>query len=220
MKKIRDAISKDIFELRDDFGERRKSRCNVEKMYVNVIIQEGRESTWNSGKEFKNRHEMYEVHFTPPVNATSLTKTANLFEPTEVGKKYPKTILVVGRPGIGKTLLTKKLFYQWQQQIFQFWHGKIVILIQFRVFNNEQTSLREMLRYSDGFNMSTAEFNDIYEYICSMPSNVILVFDGLDELKIDDESLTGENTVNSHSDVTHVLLIFKQLVKGKLESQC
>ena len=216
MKKIRDAISKDIFDLRDDFGERRRSRRNVGEMYVNVIIQEGRESTWNSRRKFKNRHEMYEVHFTKPMNATSLTRTADLFEPTDVGKKYPKTILVVGRPGIGKTLLTKKLFYQWQQQISEFWHGKIVILIQFRVFNNEQTSLREMLRHSDGFNMSTAEFNDIYEYICSMPSNVILVFDGLDELKIDDESLTGENTVNSHNDVTHVLLIFKQLVKGKL----
>lgn len=214
MKKIRDAMSTDIFYLRDDFGEGHRSRRNVEEMYVNVIIQEGRESS--PRMEFKNRHEMYEVHFTPPVNATSLKRTADLFKPTDGGKKYPKTILVVGRPGIGKTLLTKKLFYQWQKQTSEFWHGKMVILIQFRVFNNEQTSLRGMLRHSDGFNMSTAEFNDIYEYICSMPSNVILVFDGLDELKVDDASLTAENTVNSPNDVTHVLPIFKQLVKGKL----
>ena len=73
-----------------------------------------------------------------------------------------------------------------------------------------------MLRPFDGFNMSTADFNDVYEYICLMPGNIILVFDGLDELKVDVGSLTKENTVNSHNDVIHVLLIFKQLVEGKL----
>ena len=60
-----------------------------------------------------------------------------------------------------------------------------------------------MLRLSDGFNMLTADFNDVYEYIRLMPGNVILVFDGLDELKVDVGFLTKEN---SHNDVMHVLL--------------
>ena len=74
-----------------------------------------------------------------------------------------------------------------------------------------------MLRHSDALNMSSADFNGIYEYICLFPSNVILVFDGLDELKVNNESLAEEKTVNSHK-VTHVLLIFKQIVKGTLLS--
>ena len=49
-----------------------------------------------------------------------------------------------------------------------------------------------------------------------MPSNVILVFDGLDELRVDEMFLPEEVTVNGHNDVTHVLGIFKQLVKGQL----
>lgn len=51
-----------------------------------------------------------------------------------------------------------------------------------------------------------------------MPSNVILVFDGLDELKvdIDNVSLPEEIPVDSHNEVTHILGIFKQLARGEL----
>ncbi|CAB3977011.1 NACHT, LRR and PYD domains-containing 14-like [Paramuricea clavata] len=79
-----------------------------------------------------------------------------------------------------------------------------------------ETSLREMLRRSDGLNMSSADFNYMYEYMCLFPSNVILVFDGLDELKVNYQPLPEEKTVNSHNEVTHILQIFKQLVKGTL----
>jgi hypothetical protein len=216
IKKIREKIADDFFRLHDDFGEKRLSRRKLEEIYVNVIIQEGREGTWTSRRTFENRHETYEAHLKTPANATILTTTADLFKIKDACNKRPRTILVVGRPGIGKTLLTKKLFYQWQHQISKFWHGKIVILIRFRAFNKGNTSLREMLRHSDGLSTSSADFNYMYEYICLLPSNVILVFDGLDELKVNNESLAEEETVNSHNEVTHILLIFKQLVKGTL----
>ena len=213
IKNIRKNISKDICYLYDDFGEERLSRRKLEEIYVNVIIQEGREST--SRITLKNRHETYKAHFKAPVDATLLRETADLFKPTGACKDHPRTILVVGRPGIGKTLLTKMLFYEWQQQKSEFWHGKLVILIRFRKFNKGETSLRKMLRCSDGHNMSSA-FNYIYEYICWFPRNVILIFDGLDELKVNDETLAEERTVNSHDEDAHILLIFKQLVKGEL----
>ncbi len=140
----------------------------------------------------------------------------DLFKPKGASIKHPRTILVVGRPGIGKTLLTKKILYQWKQQRLEFWRGKIVILIRFRAFNKGPTSLREMLRYSDGLNMSSADFKSIYEYICLIPSNVILVFDGLDELKVNNVSFADERPVKGYNDVSHILIIFKQLVKGEL----
>ncbi len=73
-----------------------------------------------------------------------------------------------------------------------------------------------MLRYSDGLNMSSADFRCIYEYICLIPSNVILVFDGLDELKVNSESLADERPVKGYNEASHILMIFKQLVKGEL----
>ncbi len=216
IKKVRENIYSEIFYLRDDFGEKRLSRRKLKEMYVNVIIQEGRESTLASRRKFKDRHETYEAHFKLPQDATTFKRTTDLFEPKHASEKCPRTILVVGRPGIGKTLLTQKLLYQWQQQTPKFWQGKIVILIRFRDFNKGPTSLREMLRYSDGLNMSTADFKCIFEYICLIPSNVILVFDGLDELKVNDESLADEMPVKSYNEVSHILIIFMQLVKGEL----
>ena len=150
MKKIRENISQDIFYLHDDFGEKRLPRRKLEQMYVNVIITDGRENTWSSRRKFRNRHEIYEVHLTAPANATTLTRTEDLFNRKRAGNENPRTILVVGRPGIGQTLLAKKLFYQWRQQMSEFWHDKVVILVRFRAFNTKHTSFREMLRHSDG----------------------------------------------------------------------
>ncbi|XP_028391957.1 NACHT, LRR and PYD domains-containing protein 4E-like [Dendronephthya gigantea] len=56
----------------------------------------------------------------------------------------------------------------------------------------------------------------VFQFVCKYPKNVILVFDGLDELKVDQECLTGEIIINSPDKKCHMLLILKQLVKGKL----
>ena len=217
IKKIREEISDDIFCLHDDFGEKRLSRRKLEEMYINVIIQEGRAIAWATRK-FKDRHETYEAHFKLPPDTVTLKETKQLFKPLS-GFRQPRTILVVGRPGIGKTLLTKKLLYQWKKQTFKFWHNRIVIVIRFREFNKTEgrTSLQEIFqRHSYGFNMSLTDSNHIHEYISFMPSKVVLIFDGLDELKVDDEALAEEIAIKSHSEVAHVLQIFRQLVKGKL----
>ena len=94
MKKIRENISKDIFYLHDDFGDKRLSRRKLEKMYVNVIITDGRKN----GKKFRSRHEIYEVHLTEPANATTLNRTEDIFKRKRAGNENPRTILVVGRP--------------------------------------------------------------------------------------------------------------------------
>lgn len=167
---------------------------------------------------FKNRHDTYKTHLKPKNNVTILEGTEDLFKPKSKKGDTRKSVLVVGRPGIGKTLLTKKILYQWQQQSFKFWRGKLVILIRFRTFNKADgnTSLREALRRSDGLDVSLTDFNTIYEYICLMPSKAVLIFDGLDELKVHEQCLTEENTVSSYNTEMHVLLLFKQLVEGQL----
>ena len=218
MKKIRANVCEDAFNLHDDFGGKRFSQRKLDEIFVNVIIQEGRETTWMRKRPFKNRLEVYDAHIKPPMNITTLETTANLFEPCKNGEitKYPRTILIVGRPGIAKTLLTKKIFHEWKQESSEFWYGKTVLLIQFRAFKQGKTSLREMLKYAEGLNMSSADFNYIYEHICLMPSKAILIFDGLDELKNDSKYLAEKMKANSHNEVAHVLQIFKQLVRGKL----
>jgi hypothetical protein len=73
-----------------------------------------------------------------------------------------------------------------------------------------------MLSNSDGLNMSLADLNYICEYVCLVPSDVILIFDGLDELKVNNEILADEKPVRNPNQVSHIFLIFRELVEGEL----
>ena len=216
IRKIRENMSDDIFVLHDDFGEKRLSRRKLEEVYINAIILEGREIHCTSRKRFENRHETYEAHFKLPPNSVTITKAQELFKP--ISGYEPRTILVVGRPGIGKTMLTKKLIYQWKKQKGDFWHDKIVLVIRFREFNKTEgrTSLREMLQHSYGFNMSLMDCNHICECIYLVPNKTVLIFDGLDELKVDHRALTEEIALKGPSKVSHCLQIYRKLVDGEL----
>ena len=215
---IRQNIPKHLLQVYDDFGGKRLSHRKLKKMYINVIIQEGRAI---SERQFKDRHETYEAHLEKAEKATKLKNRADLFEFTSTSvdnAKSTKSVLVVGRPGIGKTVLTKMMLYDWQKQKSKFWHDKIVILTRFRCFNTGEISLRKLLRKSDGLKGTniSADFTEIYDYICLNPSKVVLIFDGLDELKVDNDSLTREGGVNGNNEETHVFHIWKQLVRGEL----
>ncbi|XP_028408143.1 uncharacterized protein LOC114530731 [Dendronephthya gigantea] len=218
IKVIRKSITEDTFHLYDDFNEEDWRRRKLEEMYINVIIQEGRERTYNYTTRFENRHETYKTHLKPADNVTILKNIEDLFKPKSKHDPLPKSILVVGRPGIGKTVLTKKMLRQWQVKSCKFWRDKIVILIRFRTFNEDEgiTSLRKALHCSDGLNISEADFNTVYEYICLMPSKVVLIFDGLDELIVDEQYLNEKSNNALYNEETHILLIFKQLLKGQL----
>ena len=216
---IRENIPEHLLQVYDDFGEKRLSRRELKKMYVNVIIQEGRAI---SERQFKDRHETYEAHLEKPEKARKLKNRADLFKFKSThthNSKRTKSVLVVGRPGIGKTALTKMMLYDWQQQESKFWHDKIVILIRFRCFNTGEVSLQKLLQESDGLkgtNISAEDLTEIDEYICLNPSKVVLIFDGLDELKVDNDTLTREGGVNRNNEKTHIFHIWKQLVRGQL----
>ena len=215
---IKENIPEHLLQVYDDFGEKRLSRRELKKMYVNVIIQEGRAI---SERQFKDRHETYEAHLEKPEKARKLKNRADLFKFKSThthNSKRTKSVLVVGRPGIGKTALTKMMLYDWQQQESKFWHDKIVILIRFRCFNTGEVSLQKLLQESDrlkGTNIS-ADFTEICDYIYLNPSKVVLIFDGLDELKVDNDTLTREGGVNRNNEKTHIFHIWKQLVRGQL----
>ena len=197
--KVRDRFNPDIqelFQLKDDFGGVDISLRPLEDIYVNVVIQEGREHR-NAYPETFDRHRIFQCHLEAPSDVTKLTSTADIFKPKKDDQKqtYPRTILVIGRPGIGKTMLTRKLLQQWKLREDEFWNEKIIILIQFRTFDNKNITLRQMLGHGEG--LSSDDFETVYQSIQSNPSKTILIFDGLDELHVDAQLLrTNTQTVS------------------------
>ena len=187
----------------------------IDEMYVKLIIQTGRQIE-KLRKELK-RHEIYEAYLEPPKNSILVKKVENLFFLNE--RRHHK-ILVVGRPGIGKTVLTKKILHQLITSGDEFWNEKVVILLRFRTFNAEQnksTTLKNMLSFGEGL-PAGGDFDDLYDsYILSNPEKVILIFDGLDELKIDCDNCwrDEEDTPDDHNRCMSIFSVFKKLVCGK-----
>ncbi|XP_028407917.1 NACHT, LRR and PYD domains-containing protein 12-like [Dendronephthya gigantea] len=208
--------SKNSFDLTAIFRGKHLSDRELEEIYINVMIQDGRETTYNSRRRYEDRHEIYEARLEKLPNAKVFKSTAELFQAAKTSKKQPRTVLIVGRPGIGKTLLTRKIFQEYKKRLERFWRGRIVLLIQLRDFNMGETSLKKILSEVHGSAMPAHCNMTIYEYISRNSSNVILVFDGLDELKVDKKCLTDEKIINSPDKMCHMFLILKQLVEGKL----
>ena len=159
-----------------------KEKTDLNDMYTDVIIHTGR-AQHHFLKEM-DRHEIFNVYKEVPESAIPLEKIKDLFYPNKDTKgKSPRTILAVGRPGIGKTVLTEKIIRDWANGIDEFYRDKIVFLYKFRWFNIidelQNLSLKTFLRYGTG--LSEEKFESIFEEILKEPQNAIFIFDGLDE---------------------------------------
>jgi GTPase SAR1 family protein len=152
--------------------------------YIKLVIHTER-ALHKFSKDMK-RHEIFDVYMRVPSESISLEKIKDLFYPNkDTQGNFPRSILVIGRPGIGKTVLTEKILRDWAEatnQINEQYCDKIAFSFKLRWFNNsklENISLKTFLQFGTG--LSDEKFESIYEEITKKPQKAILIFDGLDE---------------------------------------
>ncbi len=154
----------------------------LDDLHVDVIIHTGRAR--HKFSKNMERHEIYDVYMEVPSTSLRLEKIKDLFYPNEdTNGITPRRILVIGRPGIGKTVLTEKIIRDWANGIDEYYCDKIPLYFKFRWFNMEELTnlpLKTILQIGTG-NVSEESFEGIYEEITKDPQNAILIFDGLDE---------------------------------------
>ncbi|XP_074622514.1 uncharacterized protein LOC141880841 [Acropora palmata] len=181
----------------------------IDEIYVHVVMVEGRayhkfaEDRWQQLKEY------------PPD-----AKDCKFAKPEDILSENHKNVLVVGRPGIGKTSLSTKLLRLWASgEAFNGnQHFNVVFLLKFRRFNNNNAnlSLRDLLAAAE----TVQSLDDaMWDFIKQEPTKVLLIFDGLDEysrkedIKAQEDDPTYKNCVEEKMPFS---VLYNKLVKGKL----
>ena len=195
-------------------GEGSIHDLKMDEIYVNVAIHEGRahhyfredQGRWAYLKEF-------------PPNA----KDCYFAKPEDIIDKEHTNVLVVGRPGIGKTSLSTKMLRLWaNDQAFnedhhEKSHFNIVFLVKFRRFNdNAELSLHELLARAE----TVQSLDDsVLEFVQNEPTKVLLIFDGLDEYsrKEDINAQEDDQTYQNNVEVKMPLsVLYNKLAAGEL----
>ena len=189
-------------------GEGHIHDLTMDEIYVHVAIHEGRAhhhfaENLDRGKQLKE--------YPPDEKHCQFTK------PEDILDKKHKNVLVVGRPGIGKTSFSTKMLRLWASAeafnrdalVFN-----VVFLVKFRRFNdNPELSLRDLLTRAE-----TVECLDdsVWELVQNEPTKVLLIFDGLDEFSRKDDILAQEDYKNNVKEKMPVSVLYKKLAAGQL----
>ena len=125
------------------------------------------------------------ISLTEPLGNVNLTKTtkdiSEIFAPMETSNVFPRTILIEGAPGIGKTTLSKEIVFQWSKNNLLN-HKKLVILVFLR--DPKAQRIRSLTEFVSEYCCYTEKCNAILEeYIkFTRGEEMAIVLDGYDEL--------------------------------------
>ena len=194
----------------------------LDDLYVDILIHTKRARHKFSQK--MERHEIYDVYMQVPKTSIPLENIKDLFLPNEdTNGNVPHSILVIGRPGIGKTVLTEKILRDWANKFDPYYCDKIAFFFKLRWFNDnvEEMNLKKFLHFGMAY-LSDKEFNSIYDTIVNEPKKAILIFDSLDEFRAGDpincldKSRVISNNANNPMPVMNLFikLVLSELLKG------
>ena len=191
-------------------------KTGLDDLYIDLVTHTER-ARHNFSKDME-RHEIFDVYMEVPLNSIRLEQVKDLFYPNKDtrGLGSLRKILAVGRPGIGKTVLTEKIMRDWAKGIDEFYRGKIAFYFKFRWFNSKEPismTLKTFLRY--GTQLSDEKFKRIYEYITTHPKSAILIFDGLDEFSGNTECLDQLSPPNDPNICMSGISLFVKLISGR-----
>ena len=224
IKTIKESVKKGTEQLidlkqpykRPNPGEGSAKDLNINEIYTNLKIQEGRAKIYNFPTD---RREQLQIYPQPNPNKSEFNR------PEDIIDAEHKNILVVGRPGIGKTLFCTKLLRDWaSDKVFSNEQNlepdyDIAFLLKFRRLSKLTThiNLRELL--CDYSEYPTYVNDEVWEYILKNPNKLLLMFDGTDEFPRHSEIAQDYSAcTNTAEGRMPVLALYQKIADGKLLS--
>ena len=195
-------------------GEGCMHNLKIDEIYVHVAIHEGR-AYHDFAKDLDRREQLREY----PPNA----KDCHFAKPEDIIDKKHENVLVVGRPGIGKTSLSTKMLRLWatdkafNEDHHEKSHFNVVFLVKFRRLNdNADFSLREMLARAE----TVQRLDDsVLEFVQNEPAKVLIIFDGLDEYSRKEDISSQEDDPTYNNSVAEKMpfsVLYNKLATGEL----
>jgi len=194
---------KALYQVRHGEGKRNVDR-KLDHIYTNLVLIPNRAEHDFTG----NRQEQLEAY---PKSTKNVKPTSR----EEIVDAKNKKILIVGRPGIGKTLFLTKWIRDWSLgKALKDFH--FVFFLKFRKFNSVgKLSLRDLLSRSEY--CETEPLSDqIWNYVVTNPERVLICFDGLDEF-LDRSKVANQSPVCKNEEQPMLLsALYYNIMEGNL----
>ena len=211
-KHVREVTKRPYKDLKSPFDDPGEGRdLKLDEIFTNLIVYKGRARynfSVDRGEQLKEYQKANEK--------LSPTLPGEIFDPEE------QKILVVGRPGIGKTMFSTKILRDWasdnllnetQKSQIDF---KVAFLVKLRMFNfiDKELNLRELLDHSE---YSTTLSEETWSYIRENPQRVLIIFDGFDEYSRKAEINKDDVQYrNNEEDRMPVHFLLKKMLSAKI----
>ena len=201
------------------------SKVRTDEIFTSLLMQHGRKPVEDHGMEGKERLRQYgEVSGKPVKHCQEIFTSA-----TDRNKETnPKSVLVTGKAGIGKTLFCQKLIRDWadgelfkSQTNAQVPDFKFAYLLTFRQLNlleDDPVTLRDILNHSSVLDDHSNINDSLFEYIVDHSEEVLIIIDGYDECSQQDfiASDLDDRYPNNAKVAMPVAALCAKLIKGKI----
>ena len=196
---------KALFQVPYGEGKRNKD-LKLDHIYSNLVLLPNRARYDFTG----NREEQLKVYPMSMENVRSISRE-------DIVDAKNKKILIVGRPGIGKTLFLTKWIRDWASGKAFNNQFDFAFFLKFRKFNSEgkPLSLRDLLARSE-YSAETERLRDqVWNHVATNPEKVLIFFDGLDEFLY--RSTIAESSVCKNEEQPMLVsALYYNIVEGNL----
>ena len=201
------------------------NKVRTDDIFTSLLIQHGRKPVEDLDMERGEQLQQYSRGSGKPVEHS---QEIFLSESDRNDDMNPKSVLVTGKAGIGKTVYCQNLIRDWaDNKLFQPQSNrnvpdfKFVYLLTFRqlsLLRGKRVTLRDILNRSSVLDEHSNIDDFLFEYIVGHSENVLIILDGFDEYSKQNFIVSDldDRYPNSAQEKMPVAALCAKLIKGKI----